>query len=59
MLLHVVCPCEFLLAALEGAVNSLFSSMDLRMARCMARSSEGLFTAVRVFETARIPLPGT
>lgn len=56
VLLHVVGPGKLLLAARKGALDSLFGSMNLGVARGMARGSECLLAAMRVAEAARVAL---
>lgn len=59
VLLHVVGAGEFLLAARVGALNSLLSSVDFRVARCVSRGGEGFLAAMAFPVSARVSLAGT
>jgi hypothetical protein len=59
MLLHVVGTGELLLAAGVGALDSLLGSVNLGVARGMARGCEGLLTAMSLAVAAGIPLSGS
>lgn len=58
VLLHVVGTGKLLLAAGKGALDSLFSRVNLGVAGSVARRGKRLFAAVGVAEAARVALGG-
>ena len=59
VLLHVVGAGELLLAPRVGALDSLFGSVNFRMARCVTRGSESLLAAMAFPISAGVSLART